>query len=299
MAKANHSGKAAYAGPTPAGERNGLGVLVERCPTCGGTGKVVDCQAVPEALRSREDYQRLQFTAYLQVLELTERALAAIPHSPQEAAQLAGRARELADHAGLETVQGRETSLLRRLRQIREQHPKVSWEELRRVAVQLVPSLGNYSHWRAFRMACLRAGEPDETAEPKIWMVKRAWRKGKGWVPLWTDQAPEYLPGQKSAQEETKGAQVALSEPGLTKSFSPGLASAYTRWMGLQEKADQLQPVSRDLLGCILRHIQRGQREHEARGTVSRETLNQINSLLGVVESWELGRAEGESASGH
>lgn len=150
-----------YRGPTKSGGTV-LGAQVRDCPTCSGTGKVVDGAEMAAALKERDESERRAHEAMVLSWEALEAIAKLLPRRPAQARELAGHLGRLYELGILAWDEEWVRHVwLGRLRALKQRHGGLTWEDLRAVTVRMFPELRpRFSEWRSFRMACKRAQPP-------------------------------------------------------------------------------------------------------------------------------------------
>jgi len=176
-----------YAGPRDQATVFGAPILA--CPTCSGTGRVVKDDELADAWRRPQELQQVSVTAMLAFPQGEGQVLRLLPKEQQRALELAEKLGSLVTSGVItfdeKAVRG---DFFCRLRGLKDKHgARLSWETLRHVTVKLYPPLrADFSHWRALRMACLRA----QPSKGGVYTMRPAYTRGKGFTLEWAPVDP-------------------------------------------------------------------------------------------------------------
>ena len=276
-----------YVGPDDQTEI--FGAPIRRCPTCSGSGRVVDSEQLKQAWRDADERSRVSGEAWILVLQAEEAVLHLLREDPQKAKGLAGDVGRVA--AAYDFITDEESlrhDFLHRMRRLKQElGDKITWEDLRQVTARLRfsgsrPGPKFMADWRAFRMACRRA-QPLLAGQPRA--LRRVFNRRKGWVYQWEPlkQLPDGL--ERNMKEVLDQRLKRARDATLGKR----LARLLERWEDLVLVGTRDDPVDGPVLQATYQLLQRAAKSRVEQGRNGPKMLDRAERLLRMLEKREEG----------
>ena len=271
-----------YVGPDDQTEI--FGAPIRRCPTCGGSGRVVDSERLVQAWRDAEERAAVSGEAWISVLQAGEEVFHLLREDPQKAKDLAGAMGGVIAACGFITdEESLRHDFLHRMRCLKQElGAKITWEDLRQVTARLWfsgsrPEPKFLSDWRPFRMACQRA-QPLPAGLPRA--LRRVFNRRKGWVYHWEllKQLPDGL------QRNMKGVLDRGLERARDATLGKRLARLLERLEDLILSGTRDDPVDGPVLRATDQLLQRAVKSRVEQGRNEPKMLDRAGRLLRMLE---------------
>ena len=270
-----------YVGPDDQTEI--FGAPIRRCPTCGGSGRVVDSERLVQAWRDAEERAAVSGEAWILVLQAGEEVFHLLREDPPKAKDLAGAVGGVIAACGFITDdESLRHDFLHHMRCLKQElGSKITWEDLRQITARLWfsgsrPEPKFLSDWRPFRMACQRA-QPLLAGQPRA--LRRVFNRRKGWVYQW-----EPLKQLPDGQRNMKGVFDQGLERARDATLGKHLARLLERLEDLMQVGTRDDPVDGPVLQATHQLLQRATKSRVEQGRNEPKMLDRAERLLRMLE---------------